>query len=157
MNKLLPLAALISVGPAFAADAPSGPAPVPQYAKAADEGLIVTFFVQQSVPVTKTQQVQVNVGGMVVTRQVQVTTVETVTKAVEAKHAAKTFDVYDLDGKDVAADDWRKALKDGGIVGWSAAGKPDPAYLKVFKAGTLIVVPKPPAGGERPAPVPVPK
>lgn len=123
---------------------PNGPPPSTTFVTADGDGLIALRVTLVNVPETVNETIAQNVGGKVVVVTVQKTVVRLVTTLTNHKVPAGSFDVTDLAGKAVDAEAWQKQIKDGAVVVYASnSSKPDPAYLSVYKAGTLVVVPKP--------------
>ncbi len=144
MNALL--ASLLILVPAPAPDEePTGSVPGIQFVKW-NKGtfeMTVTVTVAVQVPTT----VVVNVNGKQEARTVN--KYEFVQEIRKEALDGKGAEVYSVDGKKLDDSVWQKALSSGAIVVLTRDGKlPHPAYRKVFREGTLIVVlkPTPPMG-----------
>jgi hypothetical protein len=139
--SLLVLGMLAGVLPADdATKAPTGPPPALEWIEAVDHATGVltvqrTVLVQMAVPVTE----KVNVGGMV--KDVTKFVIRTEPRNGSVQMYLKGFDVYNVKGEKLPAEEVKKRLKAGTTVLRSAdRRKVDPRYLNVVKDDTLIFV-----------------
>lgn len=151
MSSLL-TAFLILVPAPTGDDMPTGAAPTLQYVKLVNGAFEMNVFITEQVPVTVPTTSIVNGKAEVrnVTRFVQVV------KVVRQNIDVKGVEFYSLDGRKLDDGSWKKALGSGGVIAIASDGKlPHPAFLKVLRDGTLIMVSKPTPPLKAPATVPM--
>lgn len=147
------LTAFLILVPAPAADEePTGPARTLQFLKWNKGAFETTRTITEYVPQTYSVTVNVNGQQMVQTRTVNVP----VMKIVRIDIAAKVAEVFDLDGKKIDESSWQKTFSPGAVTIVAQGQLPHPAFRKVFKEGTLIVVIKATEPNPGPPNIPVP-
>jgi hypothetical protein len=117
----------------------TGPAPTMLVVSSVEAGefLLSKNLVAVAVPVVVEKQV--NVGGMI--RVVKEFQTRSELREETMKHALRGMEFYDARGEKVKKEDAFKRLTPGAVVLMSADGKKvHPAYLRIFKDDTLILV-----------------
>jgi hypothetical protein len=137
---LLAVAFLTIAGYATADPAPFPPSIVVVADWAAARGeLVCETLVRESVPVTR--EVIVNKGG--VATKALITEIAVRTTKQRTTYAVKECEFMTADGKQLTEAEAKKQAPPGALIAVSPfPGKVDPAYLKIFKGDTLIVVSK---------------
>jgi hypothetical protein len=127
---------------------PRGPQPQMLFISsvdAKDGAIVITQAVMEAVPVEE-ERVRVQ-GG--VTEKYKVTTYKFVTKLVKQPFVLKDHQFQLAGGQKLSAEEALKRLTPGKVVLLSVDGTPiDPAFLKIIKDDTLILVRQPPAPGK---------
>ncbi len=136
---------------------PKGPPPQMAFVKVAGGKIVRSVTV--TVPVAVEREVEVIVGGKTEKRKVVETRLETATKEMAVPTDKATFST--AGGKKLDLDAAKKAIGDGAVVLMSANGEAvDAAYMKAFKADTVVMVVPGGGGvggpGVMPLPVPLP-
>ncbi len=139
MFSMLVLLSLVLAADAPLVDEPFGAIPQLQFVKWEKGAFLWTAEIVE--PVTLEKTVELLVNGQTVTQKV--TEIQQVKKTVTYSLTPQRIDVYDIDGKKVAEENWPKAIGNGAVIAIAPDGKiPHPTYCKAFKEGTLIVVVK---------------
>jgi hypothetical protein len=107
--------------------------------------LVITQAVTEAVPVEE-ERVRVQ-GG--VTEKYKVTAYKFVTKLVQQKFVLKDHKFQLAGGQKLSPEEAQKRLTPGKVVLLSVDGSPvDPAFLKIFKDDTLILLRQPQGPGK---------
>jgi hypothetical protein len=107
--------------------------------------LFITQAVSEAVPVEEERTV-VEAG---VPRKVKVTVYKYVSKLVQQKFVLKDLQVHLASGKKLSPEEVLKRLTPGQVVLHALDGNPiDPAFLKVIKDDTLVLLPTRSAPGK---------
>jgi hypothetical protein len=151
MTSLL-TAFLILVPAPTGDEMPTGAPPSLQYIKLVNGAFEMNVFRTEQVPFT--QAIMVVNNGIVEMRNV--TSFRQVTTVVRQNIDVNGAQFYSLDGKKLDDASWKKALGSGGIIAIASDGKlPHPAFRKVLREGTLIMVTKPAPQPKAPATAPM--